>query len=79
VSQAGDRFVLDLATQAGSLGAYRVTVEMSGPDAFTLVETLRRGITAPEGSRFIRVGPPLPRKAAPGKADGPRGDAAKTR
>jgi hypothetical protein len=79
VSQSGSRFALDFAPHVRSLAGYRVMLDMPGPDAFTLVETLMRGVALPEGSRFIRVGPPLPAKAAPGKSDGPPGSADKTR
>jgi hypothetical protein len=64
--EKGDRFVLEFAREHRGFDGYKVTVLLTTPDAFTLVETLKGGVPTHEKHRFVRTGPaPLDKAVAP--------------
>ena len=52
----GNRYVLEFGPETRGLDSYKVTIELTSPDAFTLVETIRSGVPIREQRRFVRTG-----------------------
>jgi hypothetical protein len=70
---AGDRYVLEFGQEYHGLDSYKVTVVLTCPDAFTLVQTVKGGIPLREAHRFVRTGPASsagPKRPAAAQADG---------
>jgi hypothetical protein len=67
----GNRYVLEFGPETRGLDSYKVTVELTSPDAFTLVETIRSGVPIREQRRFVRIGPVPAIEAKPPSATVP--------
>ncbi len=63
IKQTGDRYVLEFGREHRGRQTYKVTVQLTDPDAFTLVETLKAGVPTGEKHRFIRIAPAPAAKA----------------
>jgi hypothetical protein len=57
ISQDGNQYVLEFGKSVRGLESYRVKVELTQPNAFTLLETIKNGVRLRETHRFIRTGP----------------------
>jgi hypothetical protein len=58
IDRVGDRFLLEFGTLWHGPDSYRVALDMTGPDAFTLVETVKGGAPVRDQHRFIRAAAP---------------------
>src|SRR4051812_7593174 len=58
LDEDGDKFVLEFARERGGLDGYKVTLVLTSPEAFTLVETVKSGQTIRDAQRFVRVTEP---------------------
>jgi hypothetical protein len=65
IKESGNRFVLEFGSEWRSLDSYQVTVELTCPDAFTLLETIKGGVTTHDQHRFVRMGDAPKRAAQP--------------
>jgi hypothetical protein len=65
LDEDGDKFVLEFARERGGLDGYKVTLLMTNPEAFTLVETVKGGATVRDYQRFVRATATAPAAKAP--------------
>ena len=49
--------VLEFGRERGGLDGYKVTLEVTCPDAFTLTETVKGGVPLKDYQRFVRATP----------------------
>jgi hypothetical protein len=54
---SGNQYVLEFGTDHHALDSYKVTIELTSPEAFTLVQTVKGGVPIQESHRFVRTGP----------------------
>src|SRR4029079_12616793 len=66
LEEDGDRYVLEFGREPGGLDGYKVTLEVTCPDAFTLTETVKGGVPLKDYQRFVR--------ATPARSPGARGE-----
>ncbi len=52
---SGDRFQLEFGKEYGDPNGYLVTVVVTNPNAFSLVETVKGGVALRDAQRFVRV------------------------
>jgi hypothetical protein len=57
LEEDGDRYVLEFGRERGGLDGYKVTLEVTCPDAFTLTETVKGGVPLKDYQRFVRATP----------------------
>jgi hypothetical protein len=60
LDEAGNRFVLEFGRKKGGLDSYQVTLVLTCPDAFTLVETIKNGVPTWDQHRFVRTAQSVP-------------------
>jgi hypothetical protein len=51
----GDRYLLEFGSVHRGPDSYRVRIQLTGPDAFTLIETVKSGTPIRDGHRFVRL------------------------
>jgi hypothetical protein len=61
LDEAGNRLVLEFGHEKGRADSYQVTLLLTCPDAFTLVETLKNGWPSREQHRFVRTARSVPK------------------
>jgi hypothetical protein len=54
----GDWYLLEFGSVHRGPDSYRVRIQLTGPDAFTLIETVKGGTPIRDGHRFVRVPEP---------------------
>jgi hypothetical protein len=71
IERRGADLVLDVGPDLGAMGNTRMTIQLAGPDAFTLVKSVCHGLIQGSGElRYVRTGPataaptPLPKASA---------------
>jgi hypothetical protein len=57
VKEDGNQFILEFGSERYSLDGYRVKLLLTNANAFTLVETIKGGVSIREVHRFVRTGP----------------------
>jgi hypothetical protein len=55
LDEDGDRYVLEFSRERGGLDGYKVTLVLTSPDAFTLIETVKSGLPIRDHQRFVRA------------------------
>jgi hypothetical protein len=55
LAQEGDVYVIEFGREHGGLDGYRVKLMMTGPDAFTLIETVKGMTPIKDNQRFVRA------------------------
>jgi hypothetical protein len=58
LDEDGDRYVLEFSRERGGLDGYKVTLLLTNPDAFTLIETVKGGLPIRDFQRFVRAAGP---------------------
>jgi hypothetical protein len=57
--EKGDLYVLEFGREHRGFQSFKVTVVLTCPDAFTLVQTIKGGLPTSDQHRFVRTGPAL--------------------